>query len=277
MTTDLTIQQWIHYLSGLRTSSDTPRLDAELVIMKISACSRAWLIAHSDEYLPQSAMNKLIKLVEPFKSGMPMAYLTGQQEFWSLSLQVNHHTLIPRPATESLVEWILQALPLGPVSVLDLGTGSGAIALALKSERELWHITATDESDEALCVAKTNALNLGLDIEFLAGSWWKPVLGRRFDCVVSNPPYIAESDSHLKALKDEPKSALIAGIQGLDDLSTIAQGVYDQLNPGGWVVLEHGYNQQGSVMALLWNAGLIEVTGFSDLSGQDRFVVGQRG
>lgn len=274
--TDLTVQQWIKKLAGLRSNSDSAKLDAELLVMAACACSRAWLIAHDQDCPSAAAVEQLTSWLEPFEQGMPMAYLTGQQEFWSLPLQVNGNTLIPRPATESLVEWVLQTLPTHPLQALDLGTGSGAIALALKSERPKWQLTATDQSREALQVAATNALILQLPIECIAGSWWEAVPNRCFDCVVSNPPYVVDGDPHLSALSYEPSAALTAGKTGLDDLSMIAEGVYDHLNPGGWLVVEHGYDQQAAVENLLRRAGLIDVTGKQDLAGQDRFVVGRK-
>jgi release factor glutamine methyltransferase len=272
----LTVREWLQRLTQLRSQSDTLKLDAMLFLRFLSGRTHAWLIAHTNEpLLIDEEKNK--KNFELFANGVPMAYLLGKQEFWSLALKVNSATLIPRPETESLVEWILRKLPAMPLDILDLGTGSGAIALALKSERESWNVVATDQSKAALEIAMSNAKALDLEVEFLQGSWWQAVPGRLFDCIVSNPPYIAKNDSHLRSLRYEPVSALVAGVTGLDDLSTIAQGVYHHLKEAGWLVMEHGYDQQTSIIELLKKSGLIKVTGYQDLSGQDRFVVGQKG
>jgi release factor glutamine methyltransferase len=273
MTSERKVQAWMQHLIQQRSNSETPKLDAQLLLSFVSGKTRAWLIAHADEEL-SIPENDILK---KFAAGMPMAYLLGQQEFWSLPLTVTSDTLIPRPDTECLVEWILEALPKQPQHLLDMGTGSGAIALALKSERPDWQVTATDQSSAALAVAAINAESCQLEIELVEGSWWEAVPGRRFDCVVSNPPYIAQGDSHLVGLQYEPISALAAGRSGLDDLSVIAQGVYDHLNEGGWLVVEHGYDQQAEVKDLFTKAGLIAVKGYQDLSGQDRFVAGFKG
>jgi release factor glutamine methyltransferase len=273
----LTVSEWIQNLTAKRTQSETPQLDSQLLLMFACQRSRAWLIAHGGDQLSGEDAVKVDALLSDFQHGVPMAYITGQQEFWSLPFTVNRSTLIPRPATESLVEWVLQTQPASkPLTVLDLGTGSGALAVSIKSERDAWAVTATDQSKEALCVARKNAESLRLDVEFLQGSWWQPVSARSFDCIVSNPPYIAADDAHLKFLQYEPSTALVAGQDGLQDLSVIAEGVYDHLNDGGWFVVEHGYNQQASVVHKLNEAGLTGVTGHRDLSGQERFVVGQK-
>lgn len=271
-----TVQAWVEQLMRARAGSDTPRLDTELLLIHAGCASRTWLIANAYSCLPETIVTQLKTYLAAFSDGVPMAYITGQQEFWSLPLAVNAATLIPRPDTECLVEWVLQQSMPNNAAVLDLGTGSGAIALALKSERSGWHLAATDRSVAALAMAEKNATSLQLDVEFLLGDWLQPVKERCFDCIISNPPYIAEKDPHLQALSHEPMAALTAGEDGLHDLSAIVVGVYDRLNAGGWLVLEHGYDQQAAVMGLLRAAGLQGVSGHQDLSGQDRFVTGRK-
>lgn len=272
-----TVKNWLENLVKIRKNSDSPQLDAQLLLMFTCNRTRAWVMAHADAVLSAAEEREINEYLDDFQEGVPMAYILKEQEFWSLPLAVSPATLIPRPATESLVEWVLETLPVKPaLTLLDLGTGSGALALAIKSERPNWAITATDQSADALTIAAKNAGQLKLEIEFIQGSWWKPVLNKSFDCIVCNPPYIADNDLHLARLQHEPIGALASGPNGLDDLSVIAQDVYDHLNAGGWFVVEHGYNQQSAVMNLLSAAGLTAVNGYQDLSGQDRFVVGQR-
>ena len=210
--------------------------------------------------------------------GMPVAYLTGRREFWSLPLKVNEHTLIPRPETETLVQWALELSLPAAAAVLDLGTGSGAIALALASERPQWGVTAVDRSVEALQVARDNSRQLGLsEVCWLRSDWYTGLAGARFDLLVSNPPYVEPADPHLEAgdLRFEPSSALVAGAGGLADLASIVDGAADHLHPGGWLLLEHGFGQGPAVRRLLVEAGFSEVATRQDIGGQDRVSGGR--
>jgi release factor glutamine methyltransferase len=213
-------------------------------------------------------------------AGEPIAYLTGQREFWSLPLHVNSAVLIPRPETELLVERALALLPgtqaaAGDVRVADLGTGSGAIALALASERPRWALTATDRSEAALTVARGNAAHLHLGhVEFLAGDWFAPLAGRRFEAIVSNPPYVALGDGALAALRYEPAGALSPGPTGLEALRYLIAGAPAHLERNGWLLLEHGVDQAAAVAAALVAAGYGRVRCHRDLAGRDRVTEG---
>ena len=257
------------------------RLDAQLLLGHVLRRPRAWLLAHDDGALSAEQLARFEALVARRREGEPVAYLTGEKEFFGLPLQVDARVLVPRPDTEVLVEWALALLrsdivTTRPPAVVDLGTGSGAIALAVRRAFPLAIVTATDASAEALAVARANGDRLGLPIEWLRGSWWSPLTGRRFDLVLSNPPYIREGDPHLTALTHEPSSALTAGASGLDDLRRIVAGAADHLNPGGWLLLEHGFDQAADVAQLLQDAGLSAVQTRHDLAGLARCTGGRR-
>jgi release factor glutamine methyltransferase len=210
---------------------------------------RSWLIAHDDAPLDVAQVDQFRHWLTRRASGEPVAYLLGQKEFYGLLLEVSPATLVPRPDTETLVDWALEWTP-PQARVLDLGTGSGAIALAIQHSRPTAQLCATDASATALAVAQRNGERLGLSVEWLHGSWWQPVAGRRFELIVSNPPYIAEGDPHLPALRHEPRTALTAGPDGLDDLRLLVAGAAQHLQPGGWLLLEHGFDQADAVAAL---------------------------
>lgn len=258
------------------------RLDAQLLVLHAlgrDAHDRAWLLAHDADALPEVAHNTLQTAVLRRLSGEPVAYITGRKEFFGLDLQVDARVLVPRPDTETLVEWALEVLQAASASdasaqVVDLGTGSGAIALALKHSRPELQVHAVDFSADALAVAQANAAQLHLDVHFAQGSWLDGVQGR-FDLIVSNPPYIASADHHLAALRHEPLQALASGPDGLDDIRTIIRQAPVHLRPGGWLLLEHGYDQAAAVRALLADAGLQLSQSRRDLAGVERCSGGQ--
>ncbi|CEG57717.1 peptide chain release factor N(5)-glutamine methyltransferase [Legionella fallonii] len=250
------------------------RFEAELLLCHLLHKNRAYLFAHSDELLDQTQLDLYQQFIAQRARGTPIAYLTGTREFWSLTLKVNQHTLIPRHETERLVELALELIPDAPQThVLDLGTGSGAIALALAKERPQWNITASDSSLEALQVAKENAQTLGItNVAFHHSDWFKNLPSTRYHAIVSNPPYIAEQDPHLKKgdLRFEPLSALASGQDGLSDLQYIIEHSYNHLLPNGLLLLEHGYDQKMSVRAILNKIGYNKVHCWKDLQGHDR-------
>ena len=234
--------------------------------------NRAWLLAHDTDAMPSPNWSALQSCVRRRLLGEPVAYITGHKEFYGLDLQIDTRVLDPRDDTETLVDWALD-LEIGdretPQRVVDLGTGSGAIALALQHCRPHWQVTAVDFSEGALAVAQANARRLGLGVTFVRGSWLAALQGP-FDLIVSNPPYIATADPHLAALCHEPVSALASGSDGMDDIRTIIGQAPSRLCSGGWLMLEHGYDQAAAVRALLTAAGLQDVQSRRDLAGIER-------
>jgi release factor glutamine methyltransferase len=251
------------------------RLDAQLLLLHAlgkSGAERAWLLAHEQDPLPDDVCKRFSALAQRLAEGEPRAYLVGQQEFFGLMLAVDDRVLIPRPDTETLVSWALDVLPEplpADSSALDLGTGSGAVALAIKHARPTLHVRAIDASAEALSVARANANTLGLTVEMALGDWLEPVEGT-FDVIVSNPPYVPDADPHLPALRHEPLQALTAGVDGLTDLRQIIRSAPGHLKAGGWLLLEHGYDQAEAVCQLLRNRGFTAVTCRLDLAGNPR-------
>ncbi len=246
------------------------RLDAQMLVLLAlghDPHDRAWLAAHGDQPMPTEAAAALDALVARRQAGEPMAYLRGEQEFFGLSLRVDARVLVPRADTETLVEWALALDLPAAARVADLGTGSGAIALALRSRQPGWDITATDASADALAVARANAERLGLPIRWAQGAWLDALPGERFDLLASNPPYIAEGDVHLRALTHEPDSALTAGPDGLDDIRVLVAQAPAHLQPGGWLLLEHGHDQAEAVCSLLAAAGFDRVGSRNDIAG----------
>jgi release factor glutamine methyltransferase len=255
------------------------RLDAQLLLLHLlerPANQRGWLLSHDDEPLPPALASALEALVRRRLAGEPLAYLTGHKEFFGLDLLVDDRVLVPRPDTETLANWALELLD-GQHRVLDMGTGSGAIALALKASKSTLRVQASDFSAAALAVARANAERLRLDVSFHQGTWFAalPELEARFDCIVCNPPYIAERDPHLAALQFEPALALTSGPDGLDDLRQIIGQAPEHLAPGGWLLLEHGYDQAQAVRNLLTGAGFGKVQSRRDLAGIERCSGGQ--
>jgi release factor glutamine methyltransferase len=253
------------------------RLDAQLLLLHVlgrSGDQRAWLIAHDDDPLPAEAAARYATLCGRRLAGEPVAYLTGQKEFFGLALQVDARVLVPRPDTETLVEWALELLRgRSAPRLIDLGTGSGAIALAIQSARPDARVEAVDRSAGALAVARANAQRLGLPVQFRQADWLQGA--GRYDLVVSNPPYVAAADPHLPDLRHEPREALVAGDRGLDDLRAIAAAAPAHLAPGGWLLLEHGWDQAAAVRGLLQAAGLDSATSRRDLAGLERCSGGQ--
>ncbi|CTP90974.1 protein-(glutamine-N5) methyltransferase, release factor-specific [Xanthomonas translucens pv. arrhenatheri] len=254
------------------------RADAEALLIHALRRDRAWLFAHARDPLPVDAAERFDVLLARRAQGEPVAYLTGRRGFWTLNLAVGPATLIPRADTERLVELALERLDAAPGRrVADLGTGSGAIALALASERPQAQVLATDLSEAALAVAQANARTHGLhNVAFAHGPWLAPLAGQRFDLIASNPPYIAAGDPHLAQgdLRYEPASALASGADGLDDIRVIVAGASAHLQPGGWLLLEHGWEQGAAVRALLADAGFDAVATHQDLEARDRVTLG---
>jgi release factor glutamine methyltransferase len=267
-------------LSALRrqlaAASPSADLDAELLLAHVLGTSRAGLMADPSQPLDARQLRVLALLAERRCAGEPVAYLTGHREFWSLDLEVTADVLVPRPETELVVELALAALAqVARPAVLDLGTGSGAIALALARERPDAAITAVDVSPAALAVAARNARRLQAgNVSFLPGSWYEPAGRARFDCIVSNPPYVAEGDPALARLAHEPPSALAAGPAGLDALATICAGAPLHLTTGGALIVEHGATQGADVRALMAGIGLAAIATHDDLAGRPRATRG---
>ncbi|NQD36950.1 peptide chain release factor N(5)-glutamine methyltransferase [Permianibacter sp. IMCC34836] len=258
--------------------SDSARRDAEVLLCHVLGESLTYLRTWPERDLSSEQQQAYDALIRKRQLGEPVAYLTGEREFWSLPFLVTSDTLIPRPETELLVEKTLAVLPAGAAQqVLDLGTGSGVIALSLAKERPHWQLTATDASFAALRIAEKNARRLKLNnVHFEYGSWFAPVAGRRYHAIISNPPYVADRDPHLAQgdVRFEPSSALVSGSDGLDDIRSIVTGAPAHLEPGGWLLLEHGYDQGEAVAALLRAAGFAEVRTLPDLAGQPRVTLG---
>ncbi len=271
---ELTVGEWLKDASR----SGLPRLDAEAVLAHALNKPRSWLYTWPEKNLPVAVRQKADALWKQRLNGEPLAYLTGQREFYGLKLRVTTDTLIPRPETEMLVDVILERHQQQPIHrLLDLGTGSGAIALALKTmlpESDVW---ATDANRAALAVARDNARRLGLPLQLACGDWFDalPSPGPRFDAILSNPPYIDPDDAHLKALKHEPLSALVADEHGLADLFFLIKKAPGHLNTGGWLLLEHGFDQGQAVREVLLKHGYQHVETHKDLAGLERISLGQ--
>jgi release factor glutamine methyltransferase len=259
-------------------SQGVARIDAQLLLLHVlgrAGADRAWLIAHDDDGMAPGDQALFLDLCRRRLDGEPVAYLTGAKEFFGLSLQVDARVLVPRPDTETLVEWALEILRhRQSPRVIDLGTGSGAIALAIQSARPDVQVEAVDRSADALVVAAANAQRLGLPVAFRQASWLEGA--GRYELIVSNPPYVRADDPHLPSLLHEPREALAAGADGLDDLRAIAAAAPAHLAPGGWLLLEHGWDQAAAVRGLLAAAGFGETTSRRDLAGIERCSGGRR-
>jgi len=266
--------------AALRLSrvSDSARLDAEILLCQTIDMPRSYLFAHPEDALDELTRNRFETLLLRRLNGEPMSYITGTREFWSHALLVSPATLVPRPETELLVELALREIPHDAAwRILDLGTGSGAIAIAIAGERLMCEVTATDISPDALAVARENVRQAQLsNITCVEGSWIAPVAASRFELIVSNPPYVRDDDEALKNLSYEPLSALAAGKDGLRDIRTLASGAGGILVAGGWLMLEHGADQAGDVAEILRANGWADIACHNDLAGKPRVTVARR-
>ncbi|MBO6564156.1 MAG: peptide chain release factor N(5)-glutamine methyltransferase [Pseudomonadales bacterium] len=269
-----TISDLIERYSGTLTHiSDTPQLDCQLLLTHALTKGRDWLFTHSDDTLDGQTQTRFVELVKRRQKGEPVAYLTGSKGFWNREFQVTPATLIPRPETELLIEILLERFDESPRSVIDLGTGTGAIAISLAAERSAWQVHAVDIDEDAVRIAQNNAADLD-NIDISQGDWFDGIEGS-FDMIVSNPPYIAAGDSHLESLRHEPLRALASGAEGLDDIRMIVSKAQEFLAEKGVLLLEHGYDQQEAIVTLLEEANFKHIERFKDLQGLPRAVMAQ--
>ena len=275
-TPPLTVQQAIQFA---QEQFGQTRLDAQMLLLhacQLPIHDRAWLLAHGDEVLSFETQARYLDFLQRRARLEPLAYITGVKEFFGLQLHIDQRVLDPRPETETLVEWALTCVAdTSKPCIADLGTGSGAIALAIKHSRPDALVTAVDASADAIAVATANAQSLGLEIATYVGNWCAPLSYQSFDLIVSNPPYVAEGDAHLAQLTHEPISALVAGKDGLDDLRQIVTQATHHLKPGAWLLLEHGFDQAQAVQDILANQGFVSVQSRPDLAGILRCTGGQ--
>lgn len=249
-------------------------IDRQLILAHVVGVSRSWLYAHSDEPLDDASQTRFEALVAKRRAGVPVAYLTGHRWFWNAKLEVTQATLVPRPETELLVEAILQRLDDSCKTIMDAGTGSGAIAIALAQERPSWQVYASDFSVDALVVARRNLdCHAIRGISLLQGNWLSAIGAGRLDAIVCNPPYIPEGDVHLHPLRHEPLHALVSGIDGLDAIRQIVAESARCLRSGGWLVMEHGFNQAGETRGLAASAGFLEIETLQDLNDLPRALI----
>lgn len=265
--------------ASLYLPANEAKLEAQILLQHCLSVSRAWLLTHDIDALESACVADFQSLLLRRLQGEPIAYILGKREFYGLELMVSPGTLIPRPDTETLVEAALEQIPSDkPCQVLDLGTGTGAIAIAIAKHRPQSHVTAVDASPAALAVARKNAQNLHIEnLQCELSDWFSNLAGRTFDVIVSNPPYIPEGDSHLSQgdLRFEPRSALAAGMDGLQDIRRITRQASQYLKSQGWLMLEHGYDQAERVASLMQEAGLHAIASVADLSGVLRVTRGQ--
>lgn len=273
------VRQLLELSRARLTQSDSPELDVQLLLASVLDKPRSWLYAWP-EYVPtDSQLAAFQRLLAARERGEPIAYLLGQRDFWTFKLHVNPSVLIPRPDTELLVETALELVKSEEAVIADLGTGSGAIALALASERPRWQVYATELSPDALAVAECNRADLGFaNVTLLPGSWCEPLPEQIFDLIISNPPYIGEDDPHLQSgdVRFEPRSALVAPEMGLADLHAIARQAVKRLGKQGWLLLEHGWEQGESVRNLLQQAGYAAIETRLDQGGRERMTLGRK-
>lgn len=263
----------------LRSTSTSPRLDAELLLAHVTGLGRGQLAARDDSELPPPTLARFASLLERRQRGEPVAYLTGAREFWTLTLTVGHGVLVPRPDTELLVEEALALVDRrGDARILDLGAGTGAVGLAIARERPAARVDLVEASPLALGYAQANLERLGLpNAKLHAGYWYEPLAGARYALIVSNPPYLADSDPHLAGseIAHEPVEALVAGPTGMECIEEIAAGAPAHLEPGGYLLVEHGWTQGAAARATFAAAGLTEVATRRDLAGHERATLGR--
>ena len=274
----MTLDQALH--QALAAGAGLERLDAGMLLLHAlgrDPHERAWLLTHGGDELPTPTLPVFETLCAQRRDGVPMAYLLGRTEFYGLPLSITPHVLDPRDDTETLVDWALSLMPdPAALDVVDLGTGSGAIALAVQHERANARVWGVDRSSDALTVARRNGDALKLPVRWLQGDWLLAVpTDQRFDLILSNPPYIALADPHMPALRHEPRQALVSGPDGLDDIRTLVTQAPGHLKPGGWLLFEHGYDQSPNVQALLRQAGFVDVQSRPDLAGIPRCTGGR--
>lgn len=271
-------QAWLRAAVSELSESESPRRDAEILLEHVTGKARTYILAFGETLLTAEQEAQLAELLARRKRGEPVAHLTGEREFWSLPLYVSAATLIPRPDTECLVEQALARLPESACRILDLGTGTGAIALALASERPDCQVTAVDVMPDAVALAQRNLARLGFsNVQILQSSWFSAIASQQFDMIVSNPPYIDEQDPHLSQgdVRFEPLTALVAANEGLADIEHIITTARDHLVSGGWLLLEHGWTQGAAVRALFSAAGYAAVETCRDYGGNDRLTLGK--
>jgi release factor glutamine methyltransferase len=277
--TVLTISHWLQWGQQSLSSEFSPELEASILLAHAMQVSPTYLRTWPERLVSDDKAKLFQHYCQRRQTGEPIAYILEEWAFWSLNLRVTPDTLIPRPETEHLVEWVLQHFANEQqLTVADLGTGSGAIALALASEKPQWHIVATDKSAAALAVACENAKRLRIkNIDWRLGAWFEPLAQQRFHCIISNPPYIDPDDVHLTqgGVRFEPISALIANNEGMADLYHLIQQAGSYLHPNGYLVLEHGYQQAEAVTAAMHQHGFVEIKTYCDYAGHQRFTVGQ--
>lgn len=271
-------KHWLQQAIAQLQESESPRRDAEILLGYVTGKARTFILAFGETKLTAAHQQELSVLLARRVKGEPVAHLVGEREFWSLPLRVSPVTLIPRPDTECLVEQALARMPATPCSVLDLGTGTGAIALAIASERPDCDIMALDLIPEAVELARDNASRLGItNVQVLQSNWFSALNTQRFAVIVSNPPYIDGEDPHLSQgdVRFEPRSALVADNHGFADLRTLIESSRDFLEPGGWLLLEHGWQQAAQTRELFTDAGYTEIQSCQDYGGNDRLTVGR--
>ncbi|QPG04654.1 peptide chain release factor N(5)-glutamine methyltransferase [Salinimonas marina] len=274
----MNIGEAIRWGASQLTDSESPVLDARVLLSEALEASLTYLLTWPDKAVTGSALMTYKNFIQQRASGQPVAYITGQREFWSLRLKVSPDTLIPRPDTETLVEQALARLPATPCRICDLGTGTGAIALALASERPQDTLLGVDRIAAAVTLARENARRNNIDhAQFMQSSWFDELAGQQFDMIVTNPPYVESHSDYLSVgdVRFEPISALIAGSDGLSDIRKIIAQAPAYLNREGWLLIEHGYTQSEAVQQLLRQAGFTKVTSEADLAGQLRITCGQ--
>lgn len=274
----MTYLEWLKHASLILSESESPKRDAEILLSFVTRKTRTFIMAFSETELTSDEVTALDEQLDRRKAGEPIAYITGEKEFWSLKFNVSDCTLIPRPDTEKLVELGLEYLPKIPCEVLDLGTGTGAIAIAMATERQDCLFTAVEKNREALILAQQNATQIGVNnVYFLQGDWYKPLKTRKFSMITANPPYIDATDIHLSQgdVRYEPRSALVSEDDGLADIKVIVKGATKHLIQYGWLLIEHGWKQGPAVQTIFKQHGFQLVETFTDYSGNDRVTLGR--